>query len=108
MPSQGRQLADELGSDRSEEPRGLAAVAFAPLEEEAGAKMSPSSEVVGHGARNRRLASASRALQPEYSSALRVVGPFINLTEEVNASAAMASRLVLFGMRVERGLGSER
>src|SRR2546423_10065229 len=98
----GRRLADELGSNRSEEPRGFAAVAFAPLEEEAGAKGLFIGELVCHRAGNRRLAGASHSLEPEYAILLRVVGPLVSLAKNVDPGVGIACRLALFGRRVER------
>ena len=94
---------DELGSDRSEETRCFSAVALTLLEEEAGTKYSSLGQFVSHGARNRRLAGARHALQPEYAFTVRIIGPFIYLAEKGDPCVGMAFGVVLVGVMVKCG-----
>ena len=94
---------DELGSDRSEETRCFSTVALALLEEEAGAENSSLGQFVGYGARNRRLAGARHALQPEYAIAVRIIGPMMYLAEKGDPCVGMAFGVVLVGEMVKRG-----
>jgi hypothetical protein len=94
---------DELGSDRSEETRCFSTVTLALLKEEAGAEYSSLGQFVSHGARNRRLAGARHALQPEYAIVVRIIGPFLYLAEKGDPGVGMAFGVVLVGEMVKRG-----
>jgi len=94
---------DELGSNRSEETCRFSTVTLALLEEEAGAEYSLLGQFVGHGARNRRLASARHALQPEYAITVRIIGPFMYLAEKGDPCVGMAFGVVLVSEMVKRG-----
>ena len=94
---------DELGSNRSEETRCFSTVALAFLEEEAGAEYSSLGQFVSHGARNRRLAGACHALQPEYAITVRIIGPFMYFAEKGDPCVGMAFGVVLVGEMVKRG-----
>jgi hypothetical protein len=76
-------------------------VAFAPLEEEAGAQLFPLIEQLGHSARNSRLSSARHTLQPENTLSLWVISPCSYLAEKFHSSLWVASWVMLVFVRVE-------
>ena len=94
---------DELSSNRSEEQCCVATVALPPLIEEASTELSLVGEVVGHCTRDCRLACTSHTVEPEYTFAVWIAGPNVDLMKKVNSSVWMACRVVFVGVGVERG-----
>jgi hypothetical protein len=94
---------DKLISNCRPEQRCVTTVAFAPLEEEAGAKLFPFIEQLGHSARNSRLSSARHTIQPENTLSLWVISPCSYLAEKFHSSLWVASWVMLIFVRVEPG-----
>ena len=103
MGSYGGLLRHKLGGKCGEEPGGLATVAVAPLEEEAGGKVSVVEEGSGDGTGDGGLSGASHALEPEDGLGMRILGPFVYLGEQFKAGLGMALIAVSLGVGVECG-----
>lgn len=98
----------ELHRDACDELACVADVAAAAREEEAGRQALLVVVAARDGPRDRRLACARQAAQPEDAPLIWPVRPAMYLVEEVNACAIEAGRLVLLCTRVEGRINSMR
>lgn len=98
---QRRQLVDKLSNYRRKEENRTTAVAFAALEEEAGAKDAFVGEQLGYSSRDCRLARASHAVQPEDTFVIPRGAPCLYLLQNIGSSVGIALRIVGVGISIE-------
>jgi len=86
----------------------MADVTAAAREEEAGSETLPIVVPARDRSRDRRLACARQAAQPEDASLVWSLRPVMYLVEDADARLSEACRLVLLRERVEGRIGSVR
>lgn len=93
---------DKLGGYRREEECRMAAVTFAPLEEEASPEHTHVGKRLGYRSRDCGLAGTCHAVQPEDAFAVASGAPCQYLPQDVDSCSGMTSGIVGVVVRIER------